>query len=74
MLRNSLLVLIFVTGPALADPQDDVDYIVSQTVTQTLFEAALRAQGPMIASAVQKTSEPKGSSYVTQNVSWSCLS
>ncbi len=53
MLRNSLLAVIFIGGPAFADPQADADYIVSQIVTQTLFEGAIKAQAPMITSAVQ---------------------
>jgi len=43
-----------------ADPQADADYIISQTVTREMFEAAISAQRPIIISAIQNDLRAKG--------------
>ena len=45
---------------AHAGPREDAEYIVSQTVTKSLFEAALQAQRPLIIPAMQQGLANKG--------------
>lgn len=49
-----------VVSMAHAGPREDAEYIVSQTVTRTLFEAALAAQRPLIIPAMQQNLANKG--------------
>ncbi len=52
--------LTCIGAPSQADPKTDADYIVSQTVTRTLFEGALAAQRPLIIGAIQNDLRSKG--------------
>ena len=52
-LTKSALAFCLLSLPALADTQEDVDYIVSQTVTRAMFEGALSAQRPLIIGALE---------------------
>lgn len=54
------IALTCLTTPAQADPQADIDYIISQTVTRPLFEAALEAQRDLITGAIQNDLRVKG--------------
>lgn len=52
-LMTSAALTLALCLPAQAGPQEDIDYIVEQTVTRDLFEAALHTQRGMIISATQ---------------------
>lgn len=49
----AVFVSVYLLGPALADARKDAEYIVSQTVNETIFAGALKALMPTLASAVQ---------------------
>lgn len=49
----AIFVSAYLLGPALADARKDAEYIVSQTVNETLFSGAMQALMPVIASAIQ---------------------
>lgn len=59
-LRTLALCTLAIGSPAIADPQADADYIVSQTVTREIFEGAFAALGPVITSAVQNDLRAQG--------------
>ncbi len=46
--------------PAKADPQADVDYIVSQSITREIFEAVFEVNRSVIISAIQNDLRAKG--------------
>ncbi|AVX03825.1 hypothetical protein MXMO3_01294 [Maritalea myrionectae] len=47
------ITLSFFVSPVLADPQADAKYIISQTMTRSMFEGAIAAQRPLILGAIQ---------------------
>ena len=49
-----LITLLSFPGGAQADPRADAEYIVLQTVNETIFEGAFVAMGPMISDAIQQ--------------------
>lgn len=50
----------FFAAPSWAGPQEDATYIVEQTVTKSMFEAALEAQRPLIIPAMENQLAKKG--------------
>jgi len=54
------LSLTLCSGSALADPQADADYIVSQTMTRDMFEGSIAAQRGLIISAIQNDLRAQG--------------
>lgn len=54
------LALTCLSTPTQADPQADADYIVSQTLTPEIFEAAISAQRPLIIGALENDLRSKG--------------
>ncbi len=55
------LILFFINiSPLYASPEDDVNYIVDQTVTRTLFEGSLQALRPVLISAIKNDLNSKG--------------
>lgn len=62
-MKNFLLassIFCALSVPAIADVQQHVDYIVSETVTKELFEGAILAQRPVIISAMENELRKKG--------------
>lgn len=61
MIRPIALALAL-TVPTLstADPQSDAQFIVSQEMTKAIFEGAIRAQRPIIVSAIQNDLRTQG--------------
>lgn len=55
-----ILAITCLSAQAHADAQEDADYIVSQTVTQEMFEAGINAQRPLIIGAIQNQLRAKG--------------
>lgn len=55
LLTRTLITAIFLSNPivAFAGPYEDATYIVEQTVTKTIFLGALKAQQPLILSAIE---------------------
>ena len=60
MIRISLLASFIFVSPAFADPQEDADFIVSRTITRTMFEGTLEVQRHLILSALQNDLSEKG--------------
>ncbi|MEM8979968.1 MAG: DUF2059 domain-containing protein, partial [Pseudomonadota bacterium] len=58
--RIWILALAFLGTQASADPKAAADYIVSQTVTQPIFEGAILAQKPLITGALQNQMRENG--------------
>ena len=52
MIRPLLCATLLCVTPVFADPQQDAEYIVSQTVTKSIFETALTAQRDIIIGAI----------------------
>ena len=52
-LRSIAAILVFSAVPALSGPQEDANYIVSQTFTEEMFRGAISAQRKVLISAIQ---------------------
>lgn len=48
-----ILLIILNIPTAFASPKEDVDYIVDQTVTRTLYEATIKTLRPVLTSAIK---------------------
>ena len=59
-IKHLVFALAFAATPVWADAEADAAYIVEQTVTRDLFEAAISAQRPVIIGALQNDFREKG--------------
>lgn len=62
-LRNIAASIVFstlITGSAMAGVNEDLEFIVTETVTAELFEAALQSQRQLILSAMNNDLQEKG--------------
>ncbi len=48
-----IFLILFNTTLSLANPKEDANYIVEQTVTRTLFEASIQTLRPVLISAIE---------------------
>lgn len=60
MKRLLLAAALLFPIPSMADPTEDAEYIVSQTVTQEMFRGAFAAQRGVIISAIQNDLRQSG--------------